>query len=114
MIDIRNSIVGTQNINWSAHIYPLVAALNEAGFEGEGYDVAHEKAVTLIQQRNELALALDLIYRHYVLESVDPDPDRWDKIHPQFKAARSYLSPAKSNPSEPQGKAADLKTEGES
>lgn len=24
---IRNSIVGTQNVNWSAHIYPLVAAL---------------------------------------------------------------------------------------
>ena len=53
------------------------------------------------------APALDLTSRHYGLESVAPDPDRWDKIHPQFKAARSYLSPDTSNPSEPQGKAAD-------
>ena len=30
---IRNSIVEHQTVNWSAHIYPLVAALNEAGYE---------------------------------------------------------------------------------
>jgi len=33
---IRNSIVETQSINWSGHIYPLVAALREAGYEGTG------------------------------------------------------------------------------
>ena len=49
---IRNSIIGTQQINWSAHIYPLVAALGEAGYEGEGYEVAREKAETLLQQRD--------------------------------------------------------------
>jgi hypothetical protein len=41
---IRNDIIGRQNINWSRHIYPLVAALGEAGFEGTGYEVAREKA----------------------------------------------------------------------
>jgi hypothetical protein len=30
---IRNSIIGCQSINWSEHIYPLVAALNEAGIQ---------------------------------------------------------------------------------
>lgn len=55
---IRNSIVGYQNVNWSAHIYPLVEALGEAGYEGEGYDVAHAKARTQIQRIEELERAL--------------------------------------------------------
>ncbi|HEY2509461.1 MAG TPA: hypothetical protein VGI39_01275 [Polyangiaceae bacterium] len=41
---IRNSIVGRQGVHWSLHIYPLVAALDEAGLGGEGYDVARPKA----------------------------------------------------------------------
>jgi hypothetical protein len=41
---IRNDIIGRQNINWSRHIYPLVAALGEAGFEGADYEVARAKA----------------------------------------------------------------------
>jgi DNA repair exonuclease SbcCD ATPase subunit len=41
---IRNSIVGRQGVSWSKHIYPLVEALDEAGFGGEGYDVARPKA----------------------------------------------------------------------
>jgi len=44
--DIRNSIIGYQNVNWSAHIYPLVAALNEAGFKGDSYEVAMAEART--------------------------------------------------------------------
>jgi len=32
--DIRNSIIGCQTVNWSEHIYPLVAALEGAGIEG--------------------------------------------------------------------------------
>jgi hypothetical protein len=32
--EIRNSIIGLQTINWSEHVYPLVAALNEAGVDG--------------------------------------------------------------------------------
>ncbi len=42
--NIRNSIVGHQSLNWSAHIYPLVEALNHAGFEGMKYDRANAAA----------------------------------------------------------------------
>lgn len=41
---IRNDIIGRQTVNWSAHIYPLVAALNEAGFEGLDHAEAKESA----------------------------------------------------------------------
>lgn len=48
--DIRNSIIGCQKINWSEHIYPLVAALNEAGIEGQSYPEARENVGTLIER----------------------------------------------------------------
>jgi hypothetical protein len=38
--NIRDSIIGGQSINWSQHIYPLVAILRAAGYEGRGYDDA--------------------------------------------------------------------------
>ncbi len=41
---LRSDIVGRQAIGWSQHIYPLVAALNEAGFEGAGYAEARASA----------------------------------------------------------------------
>lgn len=47
---IRNSIVGTQSIHWSEHIYPLIAALNEAGVEGQPYPEARENIGTVIDQ----------------------------------------------------------------
>lgn len=47
---IRNSIVGSQSLNWSEHAYPLVAALNEAGFEGADYPTARANVGTLIQR----------------------------------------------------------------
>lgn len=34
---IRNSIIAHQSCNFSEHVYPLVAALNEAGIEGMSY-----------------------------------------------------------------------------
>ena len=37
---IRNDIVGRQSIGWSRHVYPLVAALGDAGYEGMGYEAA--------------------------------------------------------------------------
>jgi hypothetical protein len=52
--EIRNGIVGYQKINWSAHIYPLVAALEEAGIHGEGYEVASAKAKTQVARIAEL------------------------------------------------------------
>ncbi len=50
--DIRNSIIALATMNWSAHIYPLVAALNEAGYESDDYEEAKAKAQTLIDQRD--------------------------------------------------------------
>jgi hypothetical protein len=49
---IRNSIIGRQCANWSMHIYPLVAALDEAGFGGDGYDVARPKAEAEVSAMN--------------------------------------------------------------
>lgn len=50
---IRNSIVGAQAINWSEHIYPLVAILNRAGLEGLPYPEAKANIGTLIDFREE-------------------------------------------------------------
>lgn len=44
---IRESIVAHQNINWSAHIYPLVAVLNQAGFDIADIDFDDLKATYL-------------------------------------------------------------------
>ena len=45
---IRNSIVGRQKVNWSEHIYPLVAALNDAGIVGQPYAEARSEVGTLL------------------------------------------------------------------
>jgi hypothetical protein len=50
--DIRNSIVGLQKLNWSEHIYPLVAALNEAGMVGMEYPEARGHFVSLLERAN--------------------------------------------------------------
>jgi hypothetical protein len=47
---IRNSIIGLQTIDWSEHIYPLVAALGEAGFEGLDYDEARANFGTMLER----------------------------------------------------------------
>lgn len=52
--EIRNTIIGTQTVNWSRDIYPLVRALEDAGLKGEGAERARDKAVTLIEQRNRM------------------------------------------------------------
>jgi hypothetical protein len=49
---IRNSIIGCQSVNWSEHVYPLVAALGEAGFEGQEYEDARKNVGTLIERTN--------------------------------------------------------------
>jgi len=48
--DIRNSIIGTHSLNWSEHVYPLVAALNAAGYEGMEYPEAREYYGTLVER----------------------------------------------------------------
>lgn len=48
--DIRNSIIGFQTVNWSEHIYPLVAALKAAGIDGMAYPEALKNTGTLVEQ----------------------------------------------------------------
>lgn len=47
---IRNSIVGLQTINWSEHVYPLVAALNEAGYSAMQYEDAKQHYGTMLER----------------------------------------------------------------
>lgn len=47
---IRNSIIGSQKVNWSEHVYPLVAALDEAGQVGLPYPEARARVVTLLDR----------------------------------------------------------------
>lgn len=47
---IRNSIVGAQALNWSEHVYPLVAALDAAGFVGLPYPEARADVGTLLER----------------------------------------------------------------
>jgi hypothetical protein len=55
---IRDSIVGGQTINWSEHIYPLVAALDAAGFPGAGYEISRKNLGTLLERAAALESAL--------------------------------------------------------
>ncbi len=55
--DIRDSIVGLQGFDFSEHAYPLVAVLNEAGFEGAGYKIARKNLGTLIDQIKAMTAA---------------------------------------------------------
>jgi hypothetical protein len=56
--DIRNSIIGCQAVNWSEHIYPLVAALEEAGIEGMEYPAARANVGTLLERAVSAEVAL--------------------------------------------------------
>ena len=65
--DIRNSIIGYQGINWSAHIYPLVAALNEVGYVCPSYEevrgVARTQVQWIAELRAEIASLKDALAR---------------------------------------------------
>ena len=51
--EIRNSIVGLQTVNWSEHIYPLVAALGEIGLHAEGYEISRPRFRTMLDRTCE-------------------------------------------------------------
>lgn len=52
---IRDSIIGFQTVGWSDHIYPLVAALKDAGFSGKGYDAMRTEIRTMLAAETKLA-----------------------------------------------------------
>lgn len=76
---IRNSIVGEQGFNFSEHAYPLVAALDEAGIEGEGYPKSRENFGTMLDRTNRAERERDeirAVLRDYVeRENVTHDGD---------------------------------------
>ncbi len=58
---IRDSIVGSQSVNWSEHIYPLVAALDKAGFKGAGYEISRKNYGTLIEHLSRAEAERDML-----------------------------------------------------
>ncbi len=74
---IRDSIIGAQALNWSEHVYPLVAALDGAGFTGAGYETARANVGTLLQRIATLEAELAQARAHQcggiVLSAEDAD-----------------------------------------
>ena len=53
--ELRNDIVARQRMGWPLHVYPLVAILDGAGFEGAGYKDARRKLEATIAEARGLA-----------------------------------------------------------
>jgi hypothetical protein len=51
---IRNSIIGAQTVNWSEHVYPLISALDGAGYRGLVYEEARASVRTTLERIAEL------------------------------------------------------------
>lgn len=96
---IRDSIVGAQAFNFSEHAYPLVAALDEAGFKGRPYPEARANVGTLIERANaaearvkELEAELDEGVR--VLMGVLSSPGFVDLAQSDRDALKTFLAKA--------------------
>lgn len=76
--EIRNSIIGAQTINWSEHIYPLVAVLDAAGIEGMPYPEARKNVGMMLERTNAAEAERDEARRvlREVLDSLD-DINGW-------------------------------------
>ncbi len=81
---IRNNIVGAQGVHFSRDIYPLVAALNEAGFEAKSYEDAREGVrrvnaamLAVVTERDEARACLRAVF--VWLDAVEAD-DRDEEI----------------------------------
>lgn len=83
---IRNSIIGLQTINWSEHVYPLVAALKEAGMEGMDYPEAQKMYGSMLErtckaevENTRLREALEPFAEQAdIIDAKRQDGDRWD------------------------------------
>lgn len=73
---IRNSIIGSQTVNWSEHVYPLVAALEAAGFPGLGYDEARQNVGTLIGRASQAETRIAALQRavEHEITTAEGDP----------------------------------------
>lgn len=81
---IRDSIIGCQKVNWSEHVYPLVAALDAAGFEGASYEVARDQIGTLLERTNKAEAEVERL-------RADLDAER-RKVDALREALRNLLS----------------------
>ncbi len=95
--DVRNSIVGGRRVSWPEHIYPLVVALEEAGFGAAGYNEARKLAREQIERLVSLQTRLDAVCALSVVwverqrkadrgvgNCLSP---RWDKLAEELRAA---------------------------
>lgn len=89
--NIRNSIIGFQTVNWSEHIYPLVAALEEAGIEGAGYPVSRENVGTMLERTLAAESALRMIVSHATMGHTDGEGQSVNDICVQITALRNEL-----------------------
>jgi len=80
---IRNTIIGHQSINWSRDIYPLVAALGEAGYPGEGYEVARAKSMAHVDviERLEAEVGRLRTQRDSLVAAAEQAPSETPEAH---------------------------------
>lgn len=99
---IRNSIVGMQGFNFSEHAYPLVAALNECGFEGDGYEISAKNFGTLLEKNKRLTSILEelvseaISLSHIVESELGCGPEYQEEE--AITKARAFLANAKEKP----------------
>jgi len=86
---IRNSIVGAQSVNWSEHIYPLVAALSEVGIDGLPYPECKKNIGTLLDRNAKCEAEIErLKARNEFLEKVLDDLEEEDARN--FESSRNW------------------------
>jgi hypothetical protein len=95
---IRNSIIGSQCINWSEHIYPLVAALNDAGCKGLPYPAAKQNYGTLFErceraerERDALKRAIDDLDKDTLAEKLVWRGSKTDFLGDAIDVIRAYV-----------------------
>ncbi|MBR7929443.1 hypothetical protein [Burkholderia ambifaria] len=91
---IRNSIIGLHTLNWSEHVYPLVAALDAAGFEGMEYPEARAFYGTMLDRCNAAEKDADRYRRlrrgqHWSVINGVGDTLRADELDAAIDAARA-------------------------
>lgn len=75
--------MGSQSVNWSEHIYPLVAALDESGHPGAGYEISRKNLGTVLARaeaaERKLAEAIEAT-RHFLDHyAITPGSLAWER-----------------------------------
>lgn len=92
--EIRNSIIAVQGFNWSEHAYPLVSALDGAGFVGAPYPETRKNIGTIVEQNDALRAQVDALTKQLAAANNDAARaelrarDLGDALHSIAKAWR--------------------------